>query len=136
MTNSSIIEGFSIVADKLANVSIDTARQGGIWTFVLFFLAFIGLAAISYSVFNNVFKGVSLFFYGVVFIPMIFIVSIFNKKKRKERLKEWGEIKENFSGKNIPRWKWWGFLILKIGVPPSASRIWQLHSLQKTHKLC
>jgi len=117
MTNSSIVEGISIVADKLAEISIDTARQGNFWTFLLFFLAFVGFSALTYAVLNNVFKGVKLAFYGFVLIPMIFVVSIFNKNKRKERLKEWGEIKDNFKGKEIQKWKWWVFLLIKIGVP-------------------
>lgn len=117
MTNSSIIEGISIIIEKLAETSIDTARQGNLWTFLLFFLAFIGFSTLAYSIFNNMFKGVRLVFYGLVLVPMIFFVSIFNKKKRKERLKEWGEIKNNFKGKEIPKWKWWVYLILKIGIP-------------------
>ncbi len=117
MTNSSIIEGISIIIEKLAETSIDTARQGNLWTFLLFFLAFIGFSALAYSIFNNMFKGVRLVFYGLVLVPMIFFVSIFNKKKRKERLKEWGEIKNKFKGKEIPKWKWWVYLILKIGIP-------------------
>ena len=128
MTNSSIVNGISIVMEKFAATSIDIARQGNLWTFLLFFLAFIGLVALSYSVFNNMFKGVKLVIYGVVLIPMMFIVSILNKKKRQERLKEWGEIKDNFKGKKIPRWKWVIFLILKIGIPLSlligALKLW------------
>lgn len=117
MTNSSIVEGVSVVAEQLAATALDTARQGNLWTFFLFFLAFIGFISLSYAIFNNVFKGMKLAFYGLVLIPMIFFVSIFNKKKRKERLEEWGEIKDNFKGKEIQKWKWWVFLILKIGVP-------------------
>ncbi len=117
MTNSSIVNGILIVMEKFAATSIDTARQGNLWTFLLFFLAFIGLAALSYSVFNNMFKGVKLVIYGVVLIPMMFIVSILNKKKRQERLMEWGEIKDNFKGKKIPKWKWIIFLIIKIVIP-------------------
>jgi len=42
-------------------------------------------------------------------------VSLLNKKKRKERLDEWGEIKDNLKGKN--KWKFWVYLGLKIGIP-------------------
>jgi len=117
MTNSSIVEGISIVMENLARTSIDTAKQGSLWTFLLFILAFIGFSALAYSLFNNMFKGVKLVLYGVVLIPMLFVVSILNKKKRNERLKEWGEIKDNFKGKEIPKWKWWLYLGFKLGVP-------------------
>ncbi len=117
MTNSSIVRGLSIVMEKFAETAIDTSKQGNLWTFLLFFLAFLGLATLSYSIFNNMFKGVKLVFYGLVLIPMIFVVSIFNKKKRGERLKEWGKIKDNFKGKKIHKWKWWLFLVFKLVIP-------------------
>ena len=117
MTNSSVISGITIVVEKLAATAINTATRGNMWTFLLFFFAFIGVVSLAYAIFNNVFKGFRLVFYGVVLIPMIFFVSIFNKKKRKERLKEWGEIKKNFKGDKKQRLKWYLYLIIKIGAP-------------------
>lgn len=115
MTNSSVVSGITIVIEKFAETAIDTSKQGDIWTCLLFFLAFVGLVSLSYAVFNNVFKGFKLVFYGVVLIPMIFVVSIFNKKNRKKRLQEWGEIKKNFKGKKT--WKWYLYLIIKLVIP-------------------
>ena len=115
MTNSSIVSGITIVIEKFAETAIDSSSQGNIWTAILFFLAFVGLISLSYAVFNNIFKGFRLVFYGVVLIPMIFFVSIFNKKNRKKRLQEWGEIKKNFKGEKS--WKWYLYLIIKLGVP-------------------
>ena len=115
MTNSSVVSGITIVIEKFAETAIDTSKQGDIWTCLLFFLAFVGLVSLSYAIFNNVFKGFKLVFYGVVLIPMIFFVSIFNKKNRKKRLQEWGEIKKNFKG--VKTWKWYLYLIIKLVVP-------------------
>lgn len=115
MTNSSIVEGIGLISNNLAATAIDTARSGGLWKTCLYIFAFIGFVSLAYSVFNNMWKGARLVGYGFIFIPMAIIVSLINKKKRKERLKEWGEIKSNFTGKN--KKKFYIYLIIKLGVP-------------------
>ena len=115
MTNSSIVEGITLISDHLASTAIDISKQNGIWTFLLYFFAFIGFVSLVYSVFNNIWKGGRLVGYGFIFIPMAIVVSLLNKKKRKERLKEWGEIKNSLTGKN--KLKFYIYLVIKIGVP-------------------
>lgn len=115
MTNSSIVEGIVLITENLAATTIDVSMQGGMWKTFLFVFAFIGFVSLAYSVFNNMWKGVSLAIYGVIFIPAAIIVSLVNKKKRAERLKEWGEISKKLTGKN--KIKFIFYLIIKIGIP-------------------
>jgi len=129
MTNSTLVEGISMIVDKIAKSAIETANQGNIWTFLIFFFALIGFVSVVYAVGNNVFKGFNLVFYSIVVIPGVFIVSMLNKKKRKERLDEWGEIKDNLKGKN--KWKFWVYLGLKIGIPLlivlyAITKVWRM----------
>ena len=115
MTNSSIVEGIMMISDNLAGAAIDISKNNGIWTTLLYVFAFIGFVSLAYSVFNNMWKGTRLAMYGFIFLPAAFVVSIINKNKRKERLKEWGEMKDHFTGKN--KVKFWIWLIIKIGIP-------------------
>lgn len=115
MTNSSIVEGLILISNNLAATAIDVSNSGGVWITLLYCFAFIGFVSLAYSVFNNIWKGTRLVGYGFVFIPVIFIVSILNKKKRKERLEEWGEIRKNLTGRN--KIKFYIYLGIKIGIP-------------------
>ncbi len=101
----------------LANSAIDIYSQAGYWRVIFFFLALIGLIALLSSTIGKIGEGISIVFKVFILLPVIFVVSFFNKKKRKERLEEWGEIKDNFKGKNIPKWKWWLYLLIKLGIP-------------------
>lgn len=115
MDNSSIVKGIVIISENLAKTAIDISETSGMWTTLLYVFAFIGFVSLAYSVFNNIWKGTRLVGYGFIFIPVIFIVSILNKKKRKERLEEWGEITKNLTGKN--KIKFYIYLAIKIGIP-------------------
>ncbi len=115
MTNSSIVEGILLISNNLASTAIDVSKSNGIWTTLLYCFALIGFVSLAYSVFNNIWKGTRLVSYGFIVIPTIFIVSLINKKKRKERLEEWGEITKNLTGKN--KIKFYIYLGIKIGIP-------------------
>lgn len=114
MSNSSVVEGVSIIIEELAASALNTARQGDLWTFMLFFLAMLGFTSLAYAIFNSTFKGLKVVSM-ILFIPAVFIVSMFNRSKRKERLREWGELKRNFKGKKS--WKWYVYLVIKLGIP-------------------
>jgi len=115
MTNSSIVEAIILVSDNLAGAAIGVSKNNGMWTTLLYIFAFIGFVSLVYSVLNNMWKGTRLIGYGFIFIPASFVVSLINRKKRKERLKEWGDIKRNLTGKN--KLKFYLYLVIKIGIP-------------------
>ena len=115
MTKSSIVEGIVMISDNLARSAIDISQNNGMWTTLLYIFAFIGFVSLAYSVFNNIWRGTRLVGYGFIFLPAAFVVSLINKKKRKERLKEWGELKKNLTGKNKAKFYIW--LVIKIGFP-------------------
>ncbi|RLE42364.1 hypothetical protein DRJ16_04945 [Candidatus Woesearchaeota archaeon] len=114
MTNSSIVEGVVLISENLASTAIKTLNEGGVWSVMLYVFAFIGFTSLAYSLFNNAWKGMRLVIYGFLFLPSTFIVSLVNKKKRKERLKEWGELKKSLTGKN--KIKFWVWLVFRIGM--------------------
>lgn len=73
-------------------------------------LAVVGGLAIVSAVFSKVFEGLKYVFY-VIAIPVIIILALINKKERKKRIKELGEIKAHLKA-NPDKWKAITFKIL------------------------
>ena len=112
-----IVPAISSLISQAVAGAIEIHNKSGTFRTLFYLFAIIGFFALISATFDKILDGLKIVFKIFIFIPAVFIVSILNRKKRKERLKEWGEIKDNFKGKEIPRWKWWGYLILKLGIP-------------------
>ena len=112
-----IIQGVYLILDKIVEV-LTTSGQFGMWKFLIILFAILGFFAVISAVGNRLLDGFKIIFKFFILLPIIFIVGIWNKKKRKERLKEWGEIKSDFkeSSKKIKK-RYWIFFALKILFP-------------------
>ena len=86
---------------------------------MIILFAILGFFAVISAVGNRLLDGFKIIFKFFILLPIIFIVGIWNKKKRKERLKEWGEIKKDFkeSSKKIKKRYWIFFICVKILLP-------------------
>ena len=118
-TNNSegLVQGVYLVLNKIVEV-LTTSGQFGMWKFLIILFAIIGFFAVISAIGSRLLDGFKIIFKFFILLPIIFIVSIWNKKKRKERLKEWGEIKSDFkeSSKKIKK-RYWIVFALKILFP-------------------
>ena len=98
LTHAEESEGFVqsiyFILNKFTEVITNTYVDYGFWKFFVLLLAILGLISILSAIFSKACEAISIFIKIFVFIPTIIIVNLFNKKKRKERLKVWGEFKE------------------------------------------
>ena len=115
-TNGGFIQGIFIVMDKIVEV-LTTSGQFGFWKFLIILFAIIGFFAVIAAMMNKILDGGRILFKIFILVPAIFVIAIINKKKRKTRLSEWGEIKKDFK-KNSKKIKlrywilWIGFRIV------------------------
>lgn len=92
---SGIIDGIDSILIKIVEV-LTTAGNFGLWKFLIVLFAIIGFFAVLAAIVSKISVGFKVIFQVFILIPAIFIIGIINKKKRKERLKEWGELKKDF----------------------------------------
>ncbi len=99
-TSEGLTQNILLVISKIFEVITSTGMEYGLWKVLVLIFALIGFFSITSSIISTSVRGVKQISY-LVFIPVILVVSFFNKKKRKERLKIWNEFKE--TKKNVKR---------------------------------
>ena len=112
--SAGIVKGF----EKLIEISVP--EHG--WYLVFLILAILGVISILSAIFSKALDAIGIFIKIFIFLPAILILNLVNKKKRKERLKAWGELKEdlNKSDKKISKKMWVFWLLVKIVLPIMA----------------
>ena len=115
---SGLTEGVYSILGKIVEV-LTTAGQSGFWKFLIVLFAIIGFFAVLAAIISKISMGFKVIFQIFILIPAIFIIGIINKKKRKQRLKEWGEIKKDFkeNGKKIKLRYWVLWISTRILLP-------------------
>ena len=113
-----LTQGVYLILNKIVEV-LTTSGQFGFWKFLIVLFAIVGFFAIISVIGNKIFSGVGIIFKFFILIPAIFIIGFINKKKRKKRLIEWGEIKKDFktNSKKIKKRYWIIFIIFKVLLP-------------------
>ena len=126
VTNTNVVEssggitgGIMLVIDKISDVLINTGTNYGFWKFVIILFALVGFFAVLSSVGGKILDGFKVIFSLFVVLPLIIITGIINKKKRKKRLSEWGEIKQDFknNSKKIKKRYWVLWILTRIILP-------------------
>lgn len=107
------------VIQKIFEVLTVTGQNYGFWRFLIVLFAIIGFFAILSAIGNKIFSVIALLFKIFVIIPLVIVTGFVNRKKRKQRLSEWGEIKEDFkkNSKKIKKRYWVLWIFLKIVLP-------------------
>lgn len=98
----------SILARGIAGWVLEMTRTHGM---IVSLLAVIGAFAILTAIGEKVFKAIQYLFMFFFALPAIFVVGLINKKNRKQRLKELGDIKAHII--NHPE-KWKRFLFVTL----------------------
>jgi len=113
-----ITQSLYLILDKILEV-LTTAGNLGFWKFLIVFFAIIGFFALIAAVLSRILDGTKIIFKVFILLPAIFIVGIINRKKRKKRLEEWGEIKKDFkeNSKKIKLRYWILWIGLRIVLP-------------------
>ena len=117
-----IVSSIYFVINKIAEVLTNTYVDYGFWKFFIVLLAILGLISILSAIFSKACEAIKIFIKIFIFIPAIIIVNLFNKKKRKERLKAWGEFKKQTKKENkkVSKKMWIFWFIIKILLPISV----------------
>ncbi len=117
-TPSGLTENIIILLDRSIDVLVSTGANHGWWKFWILIFAIMGFFSLIAAVGNKVFSSLGLIFKIFIVVPLVIIVAFVNKKKRKERLNQWGELKEELKKqhKKIPLWAW-ALWIAKIAIP-------------------
>ncbi len=103
------------VAEIFAYSAMDLFKTNGT---VIIVFAIIGLISLLVAVGEKAFQGFKYLFLIFIAVPLIIIIGLLNKKNRRERLKEIGEIKAHL--KTTPeKWKSLLFVML-ITLSPIA----------------
>ena len=112
------VQGIYLVLDKIVEV-LTTSGQFGFWKFLIILFAIIGFFAVIAAIGNKLLDGFRIIFKFLILVPAIFVVGIINKKKRKKRLEEWGEIKKDFkkNSKKIKLRYWIIYIGFRIVLP-------------------
>jgi len=113
-----ITQAIYFILNKIIEV-LTTAGSFGFWKFLIVLFAIIGFFAVIAAIGSKILDGGKIIFKVFILLPGIFIVSIWNRKKRKERLSAWGEVKEDFkkNSKKIKLRYWILFITLRILLP-------------------
>ena len=114
--SESLSQTILLIFNKIAEVSVSTYTGHGFWKAAIFFCAIIGFFSILSAIIGRTFYAIALFFKIFVMIPIILVVNLINKKKRKERLKAWGEFKKDLKkqDKKVSKKMWFFWFFLKI----------------------
>ena len=105
---SNIIELSNIIAKNIIEVS----KEHGI---IITLLAFVGLFSLIGAMFNKAWQAFRILFMTFIVAPLILVFSLINKSKRKQRIKEIGEIKA-FVKEHPDRWKKLMYYILFLAL--------------------
>ena len=117
MINETIIQAanqtgvVNAVAQVAAQGFIDLLKEHNM-AFVI--MAFLGMFAIVSAIGDKLFTSVKFVFLVFIAIPAIIVLGLINKKERKNRLKELGEIKAHLK-KHPEKWKIIAYLCLCVG---------------------
>jgi hypothetical protein len=104
--------------NQIAEVAFTYTDHPTLLQIGVYFLAILGLCAVVYGAFNQIGKAIRILFKVFIAIPLILVLSLSNRRKRAERLKAWGEVREGLKGKGkIPRRHWILWLVLRVLLP-------------------
>ena len=114
-----IIEPTLLVLGKIAEILVDTGQNYGFWKFLIVLFAIIGFFAILSAIGSKIFDGLNIILKIFVILPLILLIGFSNRKKRKERLTEWGEIKKDFkeNSRKIKKRDWILWIFLRLIIP-------------------
>jgi hypothetical protein len=114
MTDSTIIEGMKIIAEGFITLIIELSKQHGILISLLAVLGIISIIAAAVQYASKTFKYL---FYFCIAVPLIVVFGLIGKVKRKERIKELGEIvahvKQKYELKKLVLY-WMLFIIITL----------------------
>jgi len=101
----------AIVAKVATEGAVDLLKEHNV---VFVIMAFIGVFAVISAIGDKIFQALKFIFLIFIAIPAIIVLGLINKKKRKDRLKELGDIKAHLK-KHPEKWKIVAVLCLSIG---------------------
>jgi hypothetical protein len=78
------------VTDILANATVELLKTNNTW---LVFFAVMGICGVMYAIGKYGIKSLEYLFMATIAIPLIIIFGIINKKHRRERLEELGQMR-------------------------------------------
>lgn len=114
-----ITTGILLVIGKIAEVLTDVGQNHGFWKFLILLFAILGFFAVLSAIFSKLAKGLGIIFKIFIIMPLIVIVGLINRKKRKQRLLQLGELRKEMKiqNKKISRKMWVFWIITHIILP-------------------
>lgn len=116
---SGITQSIIFIIGKIFEVLTNAGQDYGFWKFLVVLFALIGFISVCSAILQNISKGVGTILKIVLFIPIIIVIGFLNKKKRKERLKQWKEFTKDLkeTNKKVTKKQWALWITLRIILP-------------------